>query len=563
MPRPNSKAHTKTPIDDVVTVNELRIMAGNRTFHWGEAVFQSGAVHQLHSDGEELTGEVYGPQVYYARLINDTNFLDGECDCPDGLEGVFCKHLVALGLAYLDQQNHTLRKSILSPSANGMARPPKANPPAGGVKLRELKRMVDKLLLMSLNLEECDDEFGEEAEINDYIKFTDQGVEFLDVLQQLADQEEFKLLWNATVYALDCFIDNFNAQMDVVHDFIIGLGNSFLDAVHAKVKSNNVVLNVFTAWENKSQVSCDHLSVILKELPAEVRARWAVAALEKLRGYPPYELGSFDYDRERRYIEKHLLDWAIERKDSELKLEVLEKKVCTESDVIELAAEYRCHGMQEKILPLLIRAHETFNDDWEITKLLAEELLMAGRHEEALNVVWEEFTDDYMNEAPLANLEAISRQANCWKFVYQKVLDFLAALDRKEYLHRHDAFGRPYIDDIRQRRVEVLFTHGDQQAAWKLAQGAYLSDDCWLKLAEWRSKKSPKAAASAINSLIESALHKTGKNANSHVIELLMVYRRYLKMADNEAEFAVCCANIRQRCKRRQRLLEQMDAAKM
>lgn len=38
--------------------------------------------------------------------MNENGSLDGECNCPDGHDGSFCKHLVALGLAFFDKQKN-------------------------------------------------------------------------------------------------------------------------------------------------------------------------------------------------------------------------------------------------------------------------------------------------------------------------------------------------------------------------------------------------------------------------------------------------------------------------
>lgn len=51
-----------------------------------------------------MTEDVNGTHVYHARITNDDGRLEGECSCPVGRDGDFCKHLVALGLAYLDRQ---------------------------------------------------------------------------------------------------------------------------------------------------------------------------------------------------------------------------------------------------------------------------------------------------------------------------------------------------------------------------------------------------------------------------------------------------------------------------
>lgn len=63
-------------------------------------------MHHLYRDGEQLTADVNGTHVYHARITNDDGRVDGECNCPVGRDGDFCKHLVALGLTYLDRQKN-------------------------------------------------------------------------------------------------------------------------------------------------------------------------------------------------------------------------------------------------------------------------------------------------------------------------------------------------------------------------------------------------------------------------------------------------------------------------
>ena len=225
-----------------------------------------------------------------------------------------------------------------------------------------------------------------------------------------------------------------------------------------------------------------------------------------------------------------------------------------------LVKEYRRQGMQEKIIPLLKKAHRELDQSREITDLLTAELQKSGGGEQALKLAWDEFAKEPMFDETLDRLQAVSSKMNCWKEYYQKALDFLEAQDKRDDKRKYAFY---YRDDIRERRVQVLFAHGDQEAAWGLAQGSTLSEKCWLKLAEWRSKDMPQEAASVVKSLLADALRSTGEEAYRHVIELLKKYRNYLKMAGNEAEFAACCASIRVEYKRRRLLMEQMNAAKL
>ncbi len=57
----------------------------------------------LAEDSPAVTGAIEGSQDYDVVLEVEGDDQVGRCDCPMGETGAFCKHLVALGLAWLAQ----------------------------------------------------------------------------------------------------------------------------------------------------------------------------------------------------------------------------------------------------------------------------------------------------------------------------------------------------------------------------------------------------------------------------------------------------------------------------
>lgn len=576
-----------TEIDEVVTVSNLRSAAGSRSYSRGEAYFQERAVHHLYCDGTQLTADVHGSQIYRVRITNNKGVLDGECSCPVGRDGYFCKHLVALGLAYLDSKKNgsggksqsdfswkdflqkcdkaELIKIILEMSPNNsdvIERYRMANLPSkSNDKLCELKSKVDELFELAEELEEYYDDYWDGYEEDDNeIEFRDQSELLVNVLELLAEHEEFELIWGTTTYAIGKFWDCSNAEMDSVQEFVDNLAECFLKAVHANVRSNDEVFRLFKEWEGHGdEFGYGIITSMLKGFPAEIKEKWKAEAMEKWREYPACKFGEHSRDEERDYVEDNLLAWANEHNDDRLKLEIMEKKLCYPKDAIELAKEYRRQGMQEKIVPLLKQAHNIFGRDTEIINLLTEELQNSGNNDEALKLAWMDFKKEPMSKHTLERLQTVSCKMNCWGEYYKKALDYLEEQDKKG---SKGSFGY-YYGTIREYRVEVLFSHADKKAAWELAQGSNLSEKCWLKLAEWRATEAPGEAAAVVKRLLAEALKPTGENAYRRVIELLLIYQKYLQKANREAEFIAYCNSIRIEYKRRRLLMEQMRAAKL
>jgi uncharacterized Zn finger protein len=87
-----------------MNVLQLKRLANNRSFARGEAYFKEGRVHSLATYEGTCTAIVSGQDDYCVTLRSTKGEIEYSCDCPIGIEGEFCKHLVAVGLASLDAE---------------------------------------------------------------------------------------------------------------------------------------------------------------------------------------------------------------------------------------------------------------------------------------------------------------------------------------------------------------------------------------------------------------------------------------------------------------------------
>jgi len=84
-----------------ITAAAIRRAADGKSYKRGEDYFRRGMVYSLLIDGEAVVAKVRGTRNYRARLWAEDGEVEGECTCPMGDAGVFCKHLVAAGLTHL------------------------------------------------------------------------------------------------------------------------------------------------------------------------------------------------------------------------------------------------------------------------------------------------------------------------------------------------------------------------------------------------------------------------------------------------------------------------------
>ncbi|MGR8010503.1 SWIM zinc finger family protein [Streptomyces hypolithicus] len=82
------------------TEGDLRVLAGPRSFERGLGYLD--AVTGLEVGDGWITATVHGTDAYEVHLsLDGPASITGDCDCPYGLDGNFCKHLVAVGLTVL------------------------------------------------------------------------------------------------------------------------------------------------------------------------------------------------------------------------------------------------------------------------------------------------------------------------------------------------------------------------------------------------------------------------------------------------------------------------------
>ena len=97
----------KTGFIALISLNTLATWAGPRAFARGRAYFQAGAVQRLAITHNRISARVEGTDLYHTELSLQDNELDFNCSCPVGDDGEFCKHAVAVGLAWLAESPST------------------------------------------------------------------------------------------------------------------------------------------------------------------------------------------------------------------------------------------------------------------------------------------------------------------------------------------------------------------------------------------------------------------------------------------------------------------------
>lgn len=87
----------------LITAGSLASLAGGKSFQRGEAYFVAGAVKRLRVADDRVSATVEGSESYRVELWDEDGELAADCTCPHAGDGFFCKHCVAVGLAWLGE----------------------------------------------------------------------------------------------------------------------------------------------------------------------------------------------------------------------------------------------------------------------------------------------------------------------------------------------------------------------------------------------------------------------------------------------------------------------------
>lgn len=109
-------------LKDLITRQNLSSLAGSRSFSRGEKYFEIGLVGPINEKNGMVSAKIHGSRIYETRLkvvrpSQGEVRLDYSCSCPVGHDGDFCKHCVALGLAWIDNMKPSAAKSSTPASA--------------------------------------------------------------------------------------------------------------------------------------------------------------------------------------------------------------------------------------------------------------------------------------------------------------------------------------------------------------------------------------------------------------------------------------------------------------
>lgn len=409
-----------------LNIQAIRSLAGQRWFARGETYLQQGRVSNLSTDGYRLTARVTGTETYRVRLSCRNSRIEYSCTCPVGEDGNFCKHCIAVALAWIEEESTIRDRS----SSAGKSKPTAVEHKSD---LRSFLEAQDHEKLVELMLQEASRNRGLEERLEfeaaraqptgpdvsvfkkaitsatrtagvDYYsmpRFARRLRDVIDSIKRLLDDGHARAVVELTEYAFQRLekaigaVDDSDGHFSLILPELAELHHSA--CVQAPEDPLILAKRLFE-WELNSEWDFfSHAAAIYSDVlgPDGVREyrRLAETHWSKVPTLKPGDNDSQRYGRRFR-ITSIMETLADESGDVEELVAVKQRDLSHPYSFLQIAEIYQKARNYDKALDWAEKGAHSFQSiDPRLSDFLATEYHRRGRHAEAMNLIWEQFVD--------------------------------------------------------------------------------------------------------------------------------------------------------------------------
>jgi len=571
---------------DHLSPAKLKKLAGPAVFARGEAYFNSAAVSRMKVIDDVLSARVTGSYPYAVKLWEEDGGIEYECSCPHGEEGNFCKHCVAVGLAWLAENKPA--------GGTKSARQKKTNPwkdITDFVGLQDAATLAEWLLetakrddvLYENLLLKARRAAGPASTIKAFRAAIDRAVDtggyvdwheavtyaaglenISDSLAELLQQGQAAALVELAEYAIArveaaCeYVDDSNGGE--MTDMLERLGELHYQACMAARPDPVALAERLFKYEMADGFDAFHdsLRCYAKLLGKEGTARYRQLAEEEWRKVKPrtQKEGRGEYDSGRWRITEIMENIAKLSGDVEALVSVKSLDLSSAWNYLGIAEIYRSHKQHDQALEWAERGIKAFPNklDDRLRDFLAEEYLRRKRNDEAMRLIWVQFTER-PGLGHYQKLHQFAVKARLWPAFRQRALDHLVQLIADQAGKRQTPYYLSHAVDL----VEIHLWEKNAEAAWEAASRGTFSNPLWLKLAATREKDHPGDAVPIYRRLIEIEVGHTNNSAYEEAIKLVKRLKPLLARLDNPEDFKQYIALLRAKYKAKRNFIKLLD----
>ena len=546
---------------------ELRALAGTRSYERGTKYVDAIATVDEVPGGVVAT--VHGTDRYTVRLRDRHGRLAGECSCPYGQEGAFCKHCVAVGLSLL---------ADAAEGADDLAAHTPARHHRASIELRTFLASLDKAELVDL----IHDHAQEDPVLHRRLSLraaAGEGAPDVASLRRLADSLRVRgyIDYHGAFDYANKAHDVLDTLAELLPSHAATVGPLIRRTVERISKASEKIDDssglVGGAAERAGEL---YARACTAAAPDPVKlARWLIDIQLEDTGWPSVDLPGFrealgerGMTAYRSYLE-HLRDTDADNgnrfEHRRFTITHLREELAqADGDVDGLVAIYAedlsvpyqyarigtaLHeaGRCAEAIDWVERGIRDSVGDRRLDDLLADLYQQTGRGADALDVRKRSFTAQ-PELSTYGNLRTAAQNVDAWPQTREWAITLL----------RTGATHGGYVAD---RLIHVLLDEGDVDAAWAAAGEFGCSPTVRLQLADRRAHTHPSDAIPAYIAAVDNALDRKNVSAYRDAIALLTTLKTLHERAGRP--FTDYLDPLREVHRRKTRFLTELDHARL
>jgi len=573
-------------MDKSLNLNMIKEYAPARALERGREYYELNLVHHLTENKGIITARVKGNRDYRVRLRMEVEGdLDYSCTCPMGDEGEFCKHCVATALAWINRQDGNGKNNFNSVTLNDVK---------DYLQTLDKRAMVDILLEQAQEDESLWKKLCFEAARKAAGEFSKKA--WMQMIRQAFEVDEF-----VNYYQMPRYTENISNLVDAIESLLEdGYAPEVIGLVEYALQQAGIALNsiddsdgemgdILYRLQEIHFAACQQAKPNPEELAArlfdlELNSEWDIF-YGAAKTYAPIlgEKGIAVYRRlarekwakiensssKREFLQTNSLNTlnlieimetlAELSGDIEEMVEIKKRDLSHAYNYLEIAEIYKKAGNKDKALEWAQAGMKAFPNrtDARLREFLANEYYLRKRHEEALNLIWNNF-QDHLSLEKYQSLKLHADKVKQWLPWREKAFDLIRqniAAGKKNdnrwgYLSGHSL------------PVEIFLWEKNVEAAWREAKEGGCTRSLWMKLAALREKDHPLDAVEVYKNNVDWTVSQTNNKAYEEALKLIRKIQVLMNQINQDASFAAYLLELRTKYKAKRNFMKLLEKIK-
>jgi uncharacterized Zn finger protein len=570
-------------LDDLISRATLEDCAGTTAFRRGEEYFSVGAVGRLRATDDKITASVEGTETYQVELRDDDGDLAYDCTCPRAADGYFCKHCVAVGLAWLAEN------SAVPKSGRKKRRDPwrdikeylTAQPPEALIELLLDVALRDDRLYQSLLLKAertggggnvdkayrraidgatCIDGFIDWREVGTFAGNIEQVA---DSLAELLKPDTAAMLVELAGYAIERVeksLEQVDDSSGEVGDIVYRLGELHLKAcTMASPEPAGLAERLFRFETTLPFGLCSFDAATYRDALGLVGLRrYRELAEAEWRKLKPRDAKD-SYDDHRAKITRIMERLAEASGDVEELVAIKSRDLSSGYRYLDIAEIWTRAMQPDKALEWAERGLKAFPErpDNRLRDFLVAAYLMRKRNDEALQLTWVQFEERPSLEH-YKKLHDVADTLGLWPEQRNRALAWVAEMIAREAGTTSRWKPKPSTPNY-SLRVEIALWEKDTDAAWASVHEGICDRNLLIALAGMLESSRPDDAVSLYRRVVPPIVEQTSNTAYEEAIRLIRKVGGLMDGQSQSRQFGDYLAELRVQFKPKRNFIKLLD----